>query len=155
MLLGRVSLSFAGTANANIHWMKTILLADDDASVRESITKVLKSAGYEVVLAAGGLEAIARFEGQSIDLVLLDLGLPNLNGWEVCRHFTHERPRVPVVAITGQSGQYPSALAAGASALMEKPLDAHRVLHIIQELLDKPTASDSLRPSGIFYHVGP
>jgi CheY-like chemotaxis protein len=115
---------------------KTILLVDDDASVRQSVNKVLRGAGYDVVLAAGGLEAVARFQAQAIDLVLLDIGLPNQNGWEACRHLSREHANVPIIVITGQTGQFKSALAAGAVALMEKPLDAHRLLHVIQELLD-------------------
>ena len=115
---------------------KNILLVDDDASVRESVKKVLNDAGYDVVLAAGGLEAIAQFDAHAIDLVLLDIGLPNQNGWEACRHLSREHANVPIIVITGQTGQFKSALAAGAVALMEKPLDAHRLLHVIQELLD-------------------
>jgi len=115
---------------------KTILLVDDDASVRQSVNKVLRGAGYDVVLAAGGLEAVARFQAQAIDLVLLDIGLPNQNGWEACRHLSRGHANVPIIVITGQTGQFKSALAAGAVALMEKPLDAHRLLHVIQELLD-------------------
>ncbi len=133
---------------------KTILLVDDDASVRESVEKVLRGAGYEVVLAAGGLEAIAKFQAQSIDVVLLDIGLPNLNGWEACRHLARERPNVPIVVITGQAGQFKSALAAGAMALMEKPLDAHRLLDVVQEILVKPNPSNPLTPNKTFHPVG-
>jgi len=119
---------------------KTILLVDDDVSVREAVDKVLRGAGYEVVLAAGGLEAIARVQAQSVDLVLLDIGLPNQNGWEACQHLSREHAKIPIVVITGQTGQFKSALAAGAVALMEKPLDADRLLQVIQELLSSPSA---------------
>jgi CheY-like chemotaxis protein len=123
---------------------KTILLVDDDASVRESVHKVLQGAGYGVVLAAGGLEAVARIQAQPVDLVLLDIGLPNQNGLEACRHLSREHANVPIIVITGQTGQLKSASAAGAVALMEKPLDAHRLLGVIQELLLKPKPSDPL-----------
>jgi len=116
---------------------KTILLVDDDASVRDSVNKVLRRAGYDVVLAAGGFEAIARFDAHSIDLVLLDIGLPNQNGWETCKHLARQPSNVPIILITGLQGQFKSALAAGAVALMEKPLDVHRVLQMTQDLLAK------------------
>ncbi len=132
---------------------KNILLVDDDASVRESVKKVLNDAGYGVVLAAGGLEAIAQFDAHAIDLVLLDIGLPNQNGWETCRHFAREHANVPTIVITGQTGQFKFALAAGAAALMEKPLGAHRLLHMIQELLAKPKGSDSCPSNATFYHI--
>jgi CheY-like chemotaxis protein len=148
-------LFFAGTANANIHLMKkTILLVDDDVSVREAVEKVLRGAGYEVVLAAGGLEAITRIQAQPIDLVLLDIGLPNQNGWEACRHLSREHANVPIIVITGQTGQFKSALAAGAVGLMEKPLDAHRLLEGIQQLLAAPKPSDPPRASASFYRSG-
>jgi CheY-like chemotaxis protein len=119
---------------------KTILLVDDDASVRKAVEKVLRSAGYDVVLAAGGLEAVARIQAQSVDLVLLDIGLPNQNGLEACRHLSREYAKVPIIVITGQTGQSKTALAAGAAALMEKPLDAQRLLEVIQEFLSSRSA---------------
>jgi CheY-like chemotaxis protein len=152
---GKVSLFFAGTANANIAAMKkTILVVDDDASVRESVEKVLRGAGYEVALAAGGLEGIVRVQAQPIDLVLLDIGLPNKNGWEACQHLKREHPTVPIIVITGQAGQFKSAVASGAVALMEKPLDAQRLLHVIAELLGKTQLPDPTSSSVAFYHVG-
>jgi DNA-binding response OmpR family regulator len=151
---GKLSLHFAGTANANMLLMKkTILVVDDDASVRESVNKVLRDAGFEAVLAAGGLEAIVRFDSGSIALVLLDIGLPNQNGWETCRHLTREHSDVPVIVMTGQTGQFNSALAAGAAALMEKPLDAHELLHTIRVLLDRAKESGPCRSIGTFYYT--
>jgi len=155
MFRAKLSLFFAGTANANIQLMKkTILLVDDDASVRQSVEKVLRGAGYEVMLAAGGLEAISRVQTQPIDLVLLDIGLPNKNGWEACQHLNREHPNLPIIVIPGQAGQFKSALAAGAVGLMEKPLDADRLLQVIQELFGKAMQSDPSASNPTFYHVG-
>lgn len=131
---------------------KTILVVDDDASVRESVNKVLRGAGYEVVLASGGLEAVVRFQTHAIDLVLLDIGLPDQNGWETCTHLVREHPSVPIILITGHEGQFYFALAAGAAALIEKPLDAHRLLRLIGDLMDKPKNFDPCRSTGKFYH---
>jgi CheY-like chemotaxis protein len=132
---------------------KSILVVEDDVSVRESVRKVLNNAGYEVTLAAGRLEALARFEAQPIDLVLMDIGLPNRNGWETCRHVAREYSKVPIIVITGQAEQFKSALASGASALMEKPLDAQRLLGMLRELLEKPGNSDPCITNDIFYYV--
>jgi CheY-like chemotaxis protein len=133
------------------HMKKTILLVDDDAAIRESAKKVLNDAGYEVVLAAGGFEAIAQFEAHPIDLVLLDIGLPNQNAWETCRHLAREHIDVPIVVITGQAGQFKSALAAGALALMEKPLDPHRLMPMFEELLAKPKEYHPCRTNGTIH----
>ncbi|MGO8701321.1 MAG: response regulator [Limisphaerales bacterium] len=132
---------------------KNILIVDDDAGVRDSLKKVLHNAGYQVVLAAGGLEAIAHVQSHAIDLILLDIRLPNQNGWETCQHFARAHPSVPVIVMTGESGQFKAALSAGASALMEKPLDAERLLQVVQELLTKSMELDPYRSRGIFYYV--
>ncbi len=94
-----------------------------------------------------------RLQTHSIDLVLLDIGLPNQNAWETCRHLAREHSNLPIIVFTGQAGQFNSALAAGATALMEKPLDAHRLLHIIRQLLGEPADSAPGRSNKKFYHV--
>jgi CheY-like chemotaxis protein len=149
-----LSLNFSGTANANeISMKKTILVVDDDDSVREAVNKVLRGAGYEVVLAAGGLEAVVRFQTHAIDLVVLDIGLPNQNGWETCKHLALSQPNVPIILITGHGGQSHFAFEAGAAALMEKPLGAHQLLEMIHDLVDAPKDSTSDRSNGKFYHI--
>lgn len=115
-----------------------VLVVDDDLSVRESMSRVLQDAGYEVVLAADGQEAVEQFDSQKIDLLLLDLGLPIKNGWDIFEQITRENPLLPIIIITGQSEQYEAAVAAGVGALMEKPLDALQLLHTIRELLTEP-----------------
>jgi CheY-like chemotaxis protein len=114
---------------------KKVLVVDDDDSVRESLKKVLQEAGYDVVLAAGGLEAAMRFEPSQIDLLLLDLNLPNLSGWDVFEHLTTRYPFVPVIIITGMPNQYQTALAAGVGALFEKPVEVPALLKTMEELL--------------------
>jgi DNA-binding response OmpR family regulator len=115
-----------------------VLVVDDDASVRDSLKKVLQEAGYEVVLAAGGLEAVGRCDQKPIDLVLLDLNLPNQSGWDVFECLTRRHPGIPIIIITGLPNQYPVALTAGAGALMEKPIEVPALLKTMQELLSEP-----------------
>jgi DNA-binding NtrC family response regulator len=117
---------------------KKVLVVDDDDSVRESLKKVLQDAGYDVVLAAGGLEAATRFEPAEIDLLLLDLNLPNQSGWDLFEHLTTRHPFVPVIIITGMPNQYRTALAAGAGALFEKPVEVPTLLKTMEDLLAEP-----------------
>ncbi len=114
---------------------RRVLVVDDDESVRQSLGKVLQVAGYEVVLAAGGLEAAVRFDTHPIDLLLLDLGLPNQSGWDVFERLTTLHPFVPVIIITGLPNQYRTALAAGVGALFEKPVEVPALLTRMEELL--------------------
>lgn len=116
---------------------KNVLVVDDDAAIRKSLGKVLQEAGYAVTLAAGGLEAAVRFEPGEIDLVLLDLNLPNQNGWEVYEHMTTQHPAVPIIIITGMPDQYRMASSAGVGALFEKPVNTEELLKTMQDLLDE------------------
>jgi DNA-binding NtrC family response regulator len=121
-----------------IDMKKKVLIVDDDVAIRESLKKVLLDAGYDVVLAAGGTEAALRFDVEEIDLLLLDLNLPNQSGWDVFEHVTTRRPWVPVIIITGMPHQFRTALAAGAGALFEKPVEVPELLKTMEELLAEP-----------------
>ena len=127
---------------------KCVLIVDDDAAVRQSVSKVLKGAGYAVAAASDGEEAVVQFVPGQIDLVLLDLNLPLRSGWDVFERVTTRYPFVPVIIITGMSNQYGTALAAGASALMEKPIDAPALLKTMDELLAEPTEARLRRMCG-------
>lgn len=127
---------------------KCVLIVDDDAAVRQSVSKVLKGAGYAVAAASDGEEAVVQFVPGQIDLVLLDLNLPLRSGWDVFERVTTRYPFVPVIIITGMSNQYGTALAAGASALMEKPIDAPALLKTMEELLAEPMEARLRRMCG-------
>ena len=115
--------------------MKKVLVVDDDISVRASMKKVLQGAGYEVLLAADGREAVDRFKAGHIDLLMLDMNLPLRSGLDILGHVRAKDPYLPIIILTAYADQYRSAAAAGVSAFMEKPLDASRLLGAIQELL--------------------
>lgn len=115
-----------------------VLIIDDDTSVRASIVGVLQGAGYQVFQSGDGEEAFARFDATSLDLLLLDLGLPDGSGWDTLEHFTRRNPLLQVIVITGQPSQREMALSAGVGALMEKPLGAAELLQTMQELLTEP-----------------
>lgn len=124
-----------------------ILLVDDDRSIRESLSKVLRGQGFEVVLAADGQEAIRQFDATKIDLVLLDLNFntPSEDGWDAFYLLSGREPWLPVVIITGQSNQSSLAAAAGVGAFMEKPLDMPMLLRTVEELLTEPNEARQQR----------
>ena len=127
---------------------KSVLVVDDDAAVRQAVRKVLQGAGYEVAAACDGEEAVVQFVPEQIDLVLLDLNLPLRSGWDVFERLTSRYPFVPVIIITGMPDQYRTALAAGASALMEKPIDVPALLKTMDELLAEPKEARLRRMCG-------
>jgi DNA-binding response OmpR family regulator len=121
-----------------------VLIVDDDAPVRDAIGSVLQNAGYEVLQAGDGKQALTQFDSKQIDLVLLDLGLPDRSGWDTFEGLTNRNPTLPIIIITGQARQSEMAVAAGVGALMEKPLDAGQLLQTMHELLIE-TEEDRLR----------
>lgn len=114
------------------------MVVDDDAAVRLSLRKVLEEAGYQVVIAKDGQEAVERFDPAQIGLLLLDLGLPIRDGWETFERITSQAPALPIIIITGQSNKYDLAVAAGVGALLEKPMEAQQLLETIGRLLAEP-----------------
>jgi DNA-binding response OmpR family regulator len=117
---------------------KKILLVDDERSIRESLCKVLRAEGYEVVCAENGEEAIGKFGQERMDLLLLDIGMPVKDGWETLKWLAQVNPLLPVVIITGRWQQRELAEKAGADVLMEKPLNVPCLLETIRELVDEP-----------------
>ena len=116
---------------------KKVLLVDDEKSIRESLSKVLRTEGYEVVPAEDGEEAIQKLVHEPIDILVLDIGLPVKDGWATLRWLAQVNPQFPVILITGRWKQAELAEAAGVDVLMEKPLNVPQLLQHIRELLQE------------------
>jgi CheY-like chemotaxis protein len=112
-----------------------VLLVDDDPGVRVSLSRALQSENYDVFAAASGTEALRRLNEGRIDLVLLDINLPVTSGWEVFEKITAVSPFLPIIIITARPDQYEFAAAAGASAIMEKPLSIPVLIESIDRLV--------------------
>src|SRR3954468_12628479 len=102
---------------------KRVLVADDDAAVRESLKQLLEAAGYQVKLAANGQEAVAVLASHRTDLLLLDLEMPKRDGWDVLLQLSDESSPLRVIVITGLADQLDTRLIDGVGAVIEKPLD--------------------------------
>jgi DNA-binding response OmpR family regulator len=116
---------------------KRVLIVDDDTAVSGSMKRVLEGAGYAVSLTMDSEDASVQFLPEQTDLLLLDLNLPTRSGWDVFESLTRRCPFVPVIIVTGMPNQLPTALAAGASALMEKPVEPVALLKTIGEVLSE------------------
>ena len=124
---------------------KRILLVDDDRSIRESLSKILRAENYEVVLGENGQEAIEKHGAEHIDLLILDLNMPVIDGWVALDWLAAVNPLLPIIIITGRSNQRALAETAGADVLMEKPLDVPLLLQTVRELMDEPMESRAQR----------
>jgi len=111
------------------------MIADDDATVRASLSDVLATEGYNVIPAENGKQAIELANASSIDLVLLDLNMPVKNGWDTFEQLTREHPLIPIIIITARPNQIFTAIGAGVGALLEKPMDISTLLQLMKQLL--------------------
>jgi two-component system cell cycle response regulator DivK len=104
---------------------KKILIVEDDPDNRRIVAKVLSVEGYQVVEATDGVEALAQARAEHPDLILMDLALPNMDGWEATRQLKTnvETHAIPVVALTAVAmrGDEEQARAAGCDDYLSKP----------------------------------
>jgi CheY-like chemotaxis protein len=115
-----------------------VLLVDDDLSVRQSLGYALQSEHYTVVAAASGQEALEILCRSEVDLVLLDINMPGLNGWETIDQIIQINPFLPVIIITARPGQRQAAAQAGAAAVLEKPMLLPALLDLMKSLMAEP-----------------
>ncbi|SRR6266540_303914 len=114
---------------------KRILLADDDPAVRSLLARALETEGFEVVQAKTGREAVSDLLHHRPDLALLDLKMPDKDGWEAYELMEKLDPLFPVILITALPNQLERAMRLGIDALMEKPLDLPLLIRTIRVLL--------------------
>jgi two-component system, OmpR family, response regulator len=114
----------------------TILLVDDEESVQKLLTYPLERDGYRVVQARDGDEALARFDAEEIDLVVLDVMLPRLDGLEVCKRL-RTRSAVPIVMLTARDDELDKVLGLelGADDYITKPFSIREFRSRVRALL--------------------
>lgn len=119
--------------------MVKILYIEDNEDNIYMVSRRLHRKGYEVLVARDGAEGLAQAKAQGPDLILMDLGLPVLDGWEVTRRLreTPETAAVPIVALSAHAmpEDRERALAAGCNDFIAKPTDFPRLLDRIKALL--------------------
>ena len=108
-----------------------ILLVDDEEGYRELIARVLTKAGYEVLQAADGLEALSTLEKSKIDLVISDILMPNLNGYALVARLRAKWPTMPVILTTGFLPPVKTMMN-GSVDFIPKPINAETLLDMIQ-----------------------
>lgn len=116
---------------------KTILVVDDDADLRELLKESLQNRGYAVKTAANGMEAIDAMASGLVDLVLLDIRMPTLDGLAVLSELGYRFSSVPVIVITGLASheEVEQALKLGARSCLRKPFELERLLAEVELIL--------------------
>ena len=112
------------------------LVVDDEPSVRTVLADILAAAGHQVVDLEDGAEAIARFRAEPFDLVLTDLAMPRVSGWQVARAVKHAAPTVPVFLVTGFGVELTAdeRRANGVDGVLVKPLQIQEILDAVAEV---------------------
>ncbi|GAB3789698.1 response regulator transcription factor [Spirosoma horti] len=110
--------------------MKTILLVEDDRRIAQNISRGLTDEGYETVIAYDGLEGRQLALSHAFDLLILDVNLPGLNGYDLCRELRAENPHLPVLMLTalGEIDDKVAGLGVGADDYLVKPFDFRELL---------------------------
>jgi len=121
-----------------------ILLVDDDVSIQRAIAPLLRSRGYEVDVVGTGAEATQAVADQAFDLVVLDLGLPDLEGVEVCRRI-RKQSKLPIVVLSARAGEADkvAALDIGADDYVTKPFGAEELLARIRVALRRVSEAEA------------
>ena len=118
---------------------KTILIVDDEEYIVTSLEYVMKSAGYEVVVSYDGEQAIDKVKETAPDLLILDVMMPKLDGFEVCEKIRAnplwESIRIIMLTAKGRDSERDKGISLGADAYMTKPFSTRDILKRVTELL--------------------
>jgi CheY-like chemotaxis protein len=117
---------------------RQVLVVEDDRDLVSLMEMVLTDAGYRVATACDGVEALARVAEEMPGVILLDMRMPGMNGWEFAREFRERYGRqAPLVVVTAAENARRRAEEIGAEAWLEKPFDLEDVLAAVSSQLDK------------------
>ena len=127
-----------------------ILLVDDEVAIQRAVGPLLRSRGYEVDVAGTGVQGLDLFENRTPDLIVLDLGLPDLEGTEVCRRIRAKSP-VPIIVLSARSAERDkvNALDLGADDYVTKPFGPEELLARVRVALRR-VGSEEAADSGVF-----
>jgi CheY-like chemotaxis protein len=129
-----------------------VLLVDDYPDAREMYTEYLQYSGFDVVEAGNGMEALQRAVDAAPDIILMDLSLPVMDGWEATRRLKADQrtASIPVVALTGHAlaGISHGAKAAGCDAFITKPCLPEDLVKEIRKILGSASSTKKSRRSG-------
>ena len=119
-------------------------MAEDEPDIRELVSIVLKFDGFEVEAAADGIEALALAEAESFDLIILDVRMPRITGFEACRELRlrEETRRIPIIFLSakGQESEVQAGLAAGADEYIIKPFTPQELAERVRTILENQPA---------------
>ncbi len=119
--------------------MTTVLIVEDEAFTIEILSAILKRRGHDVLVANNGAEGVANARKNKPDLVIMDMSMPGMNGWEAIRQLkgAADTKAIPIIALTSMTTaeDRDEAYSAGCDAYEAKPIDVQRLEERIKELI--------------------
>jgi DNA-binding response OmpR family regulator len=117
--------------------MRRLLVVEDDPTIAEPLARALRRDGYDVDVRADGASALARANRGDVDLVLLDLGLPDVDGMDVCRRLRAESPGLPILMLTARADELDTVIGldAGADDYVTKPFRLAELLARVRAVI--------------------
>jgi len=119
--------------------MAKILLVEDNEMNRDMLSRRLERKGFEIIVAVDGQEGVAKAKSESPDLILMDMSLPVIDGWEATKLIKKDEctSKIPIIALTAHAmaGDREHALSVGCNDYDTKPIDLNRLLEKIQAQL--------------------
>ena len=148
-------LSTAGAVTYPVRMSTAVLVVDDDGPIRRMLERTLSAEGYEVSAAADGGSALVEIERAVPDLVVLDIGLPDLDGLAVCRRLRTKGLALPVLMLTARDAisARVAGLDAGADDYLLKPFAAEELLARVRALLRRGEPQDVLAFDDLVFDV--
>ncbi|MBJ6361438.1 response regulator transcription factor [Paenibacillus sp. GCM10012307] len=125
--------------------MTKILIVDDDAHIRELIALFLHNEGFEALESSNGVEALAAMSSSAVDLVILDIMMPRMDGWDLCREIRNRYPDMPLLMVTakGESAQKVKGFQLGTDDYLTKPFDPMELVMRVKALMKRYRLSSS------------
>lgn len=128
-----------------------ILIAEDDPHIRQGLADTLESEGYQVSAACDGEDALRLFTEAAPQLVLLDVMMPGLSGYDVCQRIRQQDPRIPILMLTAKGEEIDKVigLEKGADDYVTKPFGIHELLARIRALLRRAHTSAGIHEESL------
>jgi two-component system, chemotaxis family, chemotaxis protein CheY len=118
---------------------KSILIVDDCDTTRKLLSYIVRERGYKIVSASNGIEALELMASKTVDLVLTDLNMPQMDGFELSKNIRSEAAYrdLPIIMVTTEAGEIDKKMGmdAGVTAFLTKPISPQRLLYEIEKLL--------------------
>ena len=129
-----------------------IMVVDDDSNICELYRLYLEKAGFETAIASDGVKALSMFDTESPDLILLDVMMPHLDGWQVCREI-RKKSSCPIIMLTAKDEVFDKILGLelGADDYIVKPSEPREVMARIKAVLRRSGISDSKKTREVSY----